>query len=877
MESFYSKNENEPFFVERNGIVTGVSESFSNLTEYPIDVFLHIKIGELANIIKLGPQIEINNIDTETESFLFTKSLEVRFVNIEIVKELDEQIYIVSERPNSRLEDRFSYPLQLLLDNIIGVSIYSVPDLTLLKANQVYLDFFDKPYDIAKNTVGRHIYDFMLDYKDSTTESIIQQTVATGKSEYLKERKYDKFARGITYWDQIITPITEDGKVKFIITNTRDVTGKVIYRKNITKQNEILKRQTALLNLSDEAIYAWDLYGGIVYWNRGAELMYGYSSEEVIGVKTSELLKTSFPSGITNISSILDKHRIWHGEIENTCKYGRKLKIMTRKQVMVNDLGNQIVLTTDRDITESKNAIEKLRESELHLRMAAKGASFGIYSYDFITGEENWSTQLKSLWGIEEDKSPLLDADKLYIGVHPDDRQKFLTAMTAANAPNSDGVLVLDYRIIRPDGAVRWLHVQGQTDFICDGQSRVPWRAAGATIDVTERKLAEQDIKESEEKYRQLFEHMTNGFGLYEVIMDENGEPTDFRCLMVNKAYEKVMGVSYDQVVGKTIKEVNPEADESMIKSYNMVALTGEALYLEYYSNTFNKYFNVYSFSPKKGQFASVFEDISERKQYEMELILAKESAETANQAKSQFLANMSHEIRTPMNGVLGMAQILGMSLHGEDKEMVDMIYTSGNDLLRIINDILDFSKIEAGKVSLSQGKFDLYILVDEVNHIIRHLASENGLEYISYVESEIKGQLLGDPYRIKQILFNLLGNAIKFTEYGKVELSVKTGKVYEDKLQLIFLIKDTGIGVAQDKIDQLFTLFMQVDESATKKYEGTGLGLAISKQLINMMGGDISVESKLGVGSEFLFSIVVEVEMEDEVYIKAEEDVMGK
>jgi len=318
------------------------------------------------------------------------------------------------------------------------------------------------------------------------------------------------------------------------------------------------------------------------------------------------------------------------------------------------------------------------------------------------------------------------------------------------------------------------------------------------------------------------------------------------------------MNVYIDQLIGKTMKELNPEADENMIKNYCKVGLTGEPFYLEYYSKTFNRYFNVYSFSPKKGQFASIFEDISERKQIELELIIAKESAEQANKAKSQFLANMSHELRTPMNGVLGMAQILEISLQGKEKRMVEMIYTSGNDLLKIINDILDFSKIEAGKVRLSKESFDIYLLVDEVNNIIYNLSSQKGLEYSCNINREIIGQFVGDPDRLKQILFNLLGNAIKFTEYGSVELSVRIGKVFEDKLQLLFLIKDTGIGIADDKIGQLFTFFMQADESTTRKYGGTGLGLAISKQLINMMDGNIYVESKLGSGSEFSFTVMV-------------------
>ena len=209
------------------------------------------------------------------------------------------------------------------------------------------------------------------------------------------------------------------------------------------------------------------------------------------------------------------------------------------------------------------------------------------------------------------------------------------------------------------------------------------------------------------------------------------------------------------------------------------------------------------------------------------------------------------------MNGILGMAQLLVMDLHDEQKEMATMIKTSGDNLLTIINDILDLSKIEAGKVRLTQEDFDINILVKEVDNLIQPLVVHKGLEYTSHIDKEIKGQLIGDPGRLKQILINLLGNAIKFTERGSVELSIVKGKVFQDRLQLGFSIKDTGIGIADDKIGQLFTYFTQGDDSVTKKYGGTGLGLAISKQLINLMDGEIGVESQLGVGSNFSFNAI--------------------
>ena len=384
--------------------------------------------------------------------------------------------------------------------------------------------------------------------------------------------------------------------------------------------------------------------------------------------------------------------------------------------------------------------------------------------------------------------------------------------------------------------------------------------------DNTARKRVEEEQKKSDQNLRdQQFYTRSLIESNIDAIMttDPLGIITD-----VNKQMEALTGCTRDELIGAPFKDcfTDPERAEAGIKQvlatksvtdYELTARArdGKQTVVSYNATTFyDRGRNL------KGVFAAA-RDVTDRKRAELELQQAKSDAESASRMKSDFLASMSHEIRTPMNSIMGMADLLAKtSLSPEQDKFVQIFRRSGDNLLNLINDILDLSKVEASQLDLEQADFSLSDHLETALEMVRPRALEKGLTLNCEIEPEVHNDLVGDPTRLRQVLLNLLGNAIKFTEIGQVSLKVALDGDGARATDLKFQVSDTGIGISPDKLPLVFERFSQADSSTTRRFGGSGLGLTISKRLVELMGGGISAQSEVGKGSVFQFSVPFEV-----------------
>ena len=591
------------------------------------------------------------------------------------------------------------------------------------------------------------------------------------------------------------------------------------------------------------------------------ENLTGMKTEEITGKTPVEVLGTETGNAVRKrYQKCLDKKEtITYEEVLNLPS-GKKVWSTKLSPVLKNGEVTHIVGSA-RNISERKKLEEEKRELSRRYKLATSAAEIGVWKLDVENDELIWDEYMLKIYEIENDDQYSYESWTEHI--YYQDREE--TSKKFKQAVENNEIFDHEFRIKTDAGSFKYIKAYGKP--VLDDQGNIT-EAIGVNFDITER-------KKYEKKFKKIFDETLFGLAL---INPETAKAVEFNntvCEMLGytkKEFEKLRIQDYEALDNENLiydklekikkgKKLEFETkhrkkDGTLID----VLIKGSVINL----NGRNLIQVVYVDISEKVEALNKLEEYSnELKLRNIELKQARDKAKEASRAKSEFLSTMSHEIRTPMNSIIGMAELLqDTNLSEQQKKYVNIFQNSGESLLTLINDILDLSKIEAGKVELENKEFNLINTVENIAEMISVRAYKKGLEMPLRISSEVPECVIGDPERLRQILINLLGNAVKFTESGQIFLDLRIDIDFEEKAKkkIIFAVKDTGIGIAEAKQKKIFDSFTQADASSTRKYGGTGLGLTISKQLVEIMGGEIWLRSSLELGSTFYFSLPFEI-----------------
>jgi PAS domain S-box-containing protein len=597
---------------------------------------------------------------------------------------------------------------------------------------------------------------------------------------------------------------------------------------------------------------------------RGTSLFFeliGLEEGEELTLSRDEFLATVYPDDLEDVvhtfsaaaagcSAFSHEYRVLHlsGEVR---------WLSTQGHVFADDAnaGPRVVGSVT-DVTARRALEAKLADAKDSLNLAQEAAGVATFDFDFKLNRRSCSDNLFPLIGISK-YTPLDDLNRAMGRVHPEDFARVRSAPLAATP--DEPTYTCEYRVRLPDEAERWIGERGRVSF---NRHQAIERIAGALVDITDLKRTQAALDSIESRLKRALTGTQDG--LWEIDLAAG-------TVWYGLKFAELLGYDLEGLPGALedfFALIHPE-DREQVKT--QIAEQCRKLAPFDIEHRVRHRAGHYEWIRSRGQaegaadgtplrLAGAMQLITHRKLAEQATLEAKHAAEAANRAKSSFLANLSHEIRTPMNGVIGMSQILAETpLDNTQREYLDIIKSSAQALLSLINGVLDLSKIEADKLDLEHVEFDLVHLLYETVAATALQTTAKGIELIVTLDPTLPGVIRSDPGRLRQMVLNLVGNAVKFTHEGYILLNAFAARDEGNQVQLTIEVTDTGIGIPPDRLDRLFKTFSQVDSSTTRHYGGTGLGLSIVKRLAELMGGEAGVRSEAGQGSTFWIKVAVE------------------
>ena len=597
-----------------------------------------------------------------------------------------------------------------------------------------------------------------------------------------------------------------------------------------------------------------DLEGNILSVNQKGRELLNYSEEEIKGLDLKDLVpEKNWPSLHDYLLRIAENKEDF-GNMLLRKKDGEEVIWMYHNMLEKDEEGKPYVISTALNVTERVTLEKDLIYTKKILEQTNIVAQVGGWQLNLKKNTVYWSQSVKEIHKVQPDFVPTLDsAVRFFQGKNMDKLNFLLERAIKDGIPYDD-----ELQLVRADGVVIWVRVKGVPEF----EDGICIKVFGIIQDIDTTKKIYLELAEKEAMLQSFVKYVPVSVAMFD---------RKLRYLSASTSWKNEFYMNDTEIIGEHIFTISPNVSEERSKIY-FDALEGKAYKNEKLAIKIANKEEIQNYcieiSPwyltedTIGGVIVSAQNITDSVKINEELLKAKVTADIASKAKSEFLSNMSHEIRTPLNSVIGFSDLLLKTpLNEMQSQYLNYINESGENLLSIINDILDFSKIESGKMDLLVDKSNIYDMVSQVVNVILYQSQRKNIELLLNIEQGLPKTLWLDESRIKQVLINLLGNAVKFTDHGEIELKVEKINILNENITLRFSVRDTGIGIPLEKQHRIFDAFTQEDSSVSKKYGGTGLGLTISNNILKYMDSHLSISSELQKGSVFYFDITIPFE----------------